>query len=277
MDARVRQHPAHRFLARGDPLRAFPAHRPLGPCDREAQLSLLRIEGLAKSFGGVAAVDDLSFAVEEGEILGLIGPNGSGQTTALNMLSGFLAPDAGRAWLAGEEVTAASTVSLARRGLLRMFQMTRVFARITAFDNLVTAGLARGLDQHEAGRRAEVLLDELTLGPVKYLDAGQLSGGQRKLLEFGMCFIEPPRLALLDEPFAAVHPVMRETMATFIRRRNQQGHTFLVVSHDMPIVVELCQRTVCMNAGRLIAVGLTRDVLREPAVIEAYLGSSADA
>jgi ABC-type branched-subunit amino acid transport system ATPase component len=240
-------------------------------------MSLLRTEGLTKHFGGVAAVEDLSFAVEEGEILGLIGPNGSGKTTALNLLSGFLAPDAGKVWLADEDVTATSTVSLARRGLLRMFQMTRVFARVSAFDNLLTAALARGLSEKEAEARATALLEELTLAPVKYLDAGQLSGGQRKLLEFGMCFIAPPRLALLDEPFAAVHPVMRETMARFIRRRNEQGHTFLVVSHDMPIVVDLCQRTVCMNAGRLIAFGPTREVLKETAVIEAYLGSGSHA
>jgi branched-chain amino acid transport system ATP-binding protein len=240
-------------------------------------VSLLRTAGLTKHFGGVAAVDDLSFAVEEGEILGLIGPNGSGKTTALNMLSGFLAPDAGRVWLGDEEVTRATPVALARRGLLRMFQMTRVFARMSAFDNLLTAGLARGLAEGAAAERAGALLDELTLTPVKYLDAGQLSGGQRKLLEFGMCFIAPPRIALLDEPFAAVHPVMRETMAGFIRRRNALGHTFLVVSHDMPIVVELCGRTVCMNAGRLIAAGPTREVLKESAVIEAYLGSGSHA
>jgi ABC-type branched-subunit amino acid transport system ATPase component len=240
-------------------------------------MSLLRTEGLTKHFGGVAAVDGLTFAVEEGEILGLIGPNGSGKTTALNMLSGFLAPDAGRVWLQDEEVTRMPTVALARRGLLRMFQMTRVFTRICAFDNLLTAGLARGLTESESGSRAEALLEELTLSGVKYLDAGQLSGGQRKLLEFGMCFIAPPRLALLDEPFAAVHPVMRETMAGFIRRRNAQGHTFLVVSHDMPIVVELCHRTVCMNAGKLIAAGPTREVLKDPAVIEAYLGSGSHA
>ena len=236
-------------------------------------MSLLRTEGLAKSFGGVAAVADLSLQVEEGEILGLIGPNGSGKTTALNMLSGFLAPDAGRVWLGGEEVTGQAPVKLARRGLLRMFQMTRVFARISAMDNLLTAGLARGLREREAGERAGALLEELTLAPVAFLDAGQLSGGQRKLLEFGMCFIAPPRIALLDEPFAAVHPVMRETMAAFIRRRNAQGHTFLVVSHDMPIVVELCARAACMNAGRLIAIGATREVLRNAAVIESYLGS----
>jgi len=240
-------------------------------------MSLLRTEGLTRHFGGVAAVEDLSLAVEPGEIFGLIGPNGSGKTTALNLLSGFLDPDRGRAWLAGEEVTRMKPAALARRGLLRMFQMTRVFPRICAFDNLLTAGLARGLDESESTRRATALLEELTLAPVQYLDAGALSGGQRKLLEFGMCFMEPPRIALLDEPFAAVHPVMRETMARFIRARNAQGHTFLVVSHDMPIVVELCGRAACMNAGRLIAVGATRDVLKDAAVIEAYLGSGTHA
>ena len=240
-------------------------------------MSLLRTEGLTRHFGGVAAVEDLSLAVEPGEIFGLIGPNGSGKTTALNLLSGFLDPDRGRAWLAGEEVTRMKPAALARRGLLRMFQMTRVFPRICAFDNLLTAGLARGLDESESTRRASALLEELTLAPVQYLDAGALSGGQRKLLEFGMCFMEPPRVALLDEPFAAVHPVMRETMARFIRARNAQGHTFLVVSHDMPIVVELCGRAACMNAGRLIAMGATRDVLKDAAVIEAYLGSGTHA
>lgn len=240
-------------------------------------MSLLRTEGLTKHFGGVAAVEDLALAVEAGEVFGLIGPNGSGKTTALNMLSGFLAPDRGRAWLGDEEVTRLKPAALARRGLLRMFQMTRVFPRICAFDNLLTAGLARGLAEAEATRRAGALIEELTLEPVRYLDAGQLSGGQRKLLEFGMCFMEPPRIALLDEPFAAVHPLMRETMARFIRSRNERGHTFLVVSHDMPIVVELCHRAACMNAGRLIAVGPTREVLKDAGVIEAYLGSGAHA
>ena len=240
-------------------------------------MSLLRTEGLTKHFGGVAAVEGLTLAVEEGEILGLIGPNGSGKTTALNMLSGFLRPDAGRVWLGDRDVTHATPSVLARQGVLRMFQMTRVFPRTSAFDNLLTAGLARGLPEAESVRRAHALIGELTLEPVRYLDAGQLSGGQRKLLEFGMCFIEPPRIALLDEPFAAVHPVMRETMARFIRARHAQGHTFLLVSHDMPIVVDLCQRAACMNAGRLIASGPTREVLSHPDVIEAYLGSGAHA
>ena len=238
-------------------------------------MSLLTITGLSKRFGGVAAVDDVSFAVEKGEILGLIGPNGSGKTTVLNMLSGFLRPNAGEVHFADEDVTRLSTVELARRGVLRMFQMTRVFVQITTLDNLLVAGMAMGLTEKEAGHRAQALLEELTLMPVQYLDAGQLSGGQRKLLEFGMCFIEPPKIALLDEPFAAVHPVMRETMATFIRRRNADGQTFVLVSHDMPIVVDLCQRSVCMNAGKVIAVGPTRSVLESTPVIEAYLGSSS--
>jgi ABC-type branched-subunit amino acid transport system ATPase component len=237
-------------------------------------MSLLAIEGLAKSFGGVAAVDRVAFDLREGEILGLIGPNGSGKTTVLNMLSGFLPPDAGRVSMRGQDITGVRPDRLARMGVLRMFQMTRVFTRTSAFDNLLTAGMARGLAETEATKRASSLVEELTLGPVQHLDAGQLSGGQRKLLEFGMCFIEPPLVAMLDEPFAAVHPVMRDVMAKFIRTRHAQGATFLLVSHDMPVVVDLCQRAVCMNAGRVIAAGGVHDVLRNHEVIEAYLGET---
>jgi ABC-type branched-subunit amino acid transport system ATPase component len=237
-------------------------------------VTLLAIEGLHRHFGGVAAVEGVSFDVHEGDILGLIGPNGSGKTTVLNMLSGFLPPHAGRVHMRQQDITGWQPDRLARQGVLRMFQMTRVFSRTSAFDNLLTAGMARGLSEAESTRRAQALLEELTLGPVQHLDAGQLSGGQRKLLEFGMCFIEPPVVALLDEPFAAVHPVMREVMARFIRARHAQGATFLLVSHDMPIVVDLCERAVCMNAGRVIAAGDIHSVLRDHDVIEAYLGES---
>ena len=237
-------------------------------------MSLLTIQGLGIRFGGVAAVDQVGFEVQAGEILGLIGPNGSGKTTLLNLLSGFLTPQAGSVRLGSEDITGWSAERLAQRGVLRMFQLTRVFTRMSAFDNLLTAGMARGLSEDESTQRARSLLAELTLEPVQYLDAGQLSGGQRKLLEFGMLFIEPPQLAMLDEPFAAVHPVMREVMARFIRSRHAQGATFLLVSHDMPIVVDLCQRAVCMNAGRVIAAGDIHAVLKNHDVIEAYLGNS---
>lgn len=239
-------------------------------------MSLLSVHNLTVHFGGVAAVDDVSFDLRAGEILGLIGPNGSGKTTVLNLLSGFLAPRSGRVRMGDDDITGLSANRLAQRGVLRMFQMTRVFSRMSAFDNLLTAGLARGVSERESQRRAEALVDELTLGPVQFLDAGQLSGGQRKLLEFGMCFIEPPRVAMLDEPFAAVHPVMREVMAAFIRKRHAQGSTFMLVSHDMPIIVDLCQRAVCMNAGKVIAAGDIHAVLKDHDVIEAYLGETPD-
>jgi branched-chain amino acid transport system ATP-binding protein len=192
------------------------------------------------------------------------------------VLSGHLQADAGEVRLDGRSVLGLDPTQLTRLGVLRMFQMTRVFNRVSAFDNLVVCGLALGLDEDQAGRRAVELLEELKLTHVMHLDGGQLSGGQKKLLEFGACFMVPPRVALLDEPFAAVHPTMKEIMATFIRQRNARGQTFVLVSHDMPVVVELCKRSVCMNSGKVLADGPTQQVLNDPAVIEAYLGADAE-
>jgi len=238
-------------------------------------VSCLTISGVGKSFGGLRAVDRVSFAVDNGELVGLIGPNGSGKTTLLNILSGHQPPDAGTVLLDGKPIQHLKPERIAQAGLLRMFQLTRVFRRMSALDNLLTAGRALGLTHRQAAARAEQLLDELTLERVSDLDAGQLSGGQQKLLEFGCCFMVPPRIALLDEPFAAVHPTMKETMAGYIRARYAEGQTFLIVSHDMPVIVELCPRTVCMNAGAVIADEATRAVLNDPVVIEAYLGGEA--
>ena len=158
---------------------------------------------------------------------------------------------------------------------MRTFQLTRVFPRMSVLDNLLVAGCALGLSPatrpssaHELSRRA------VAGARACDLDAGHLSGGQLKLLEFGCCFMVPPWIALLDEPFAAMHPTMKEIMAGFIRRRHAQGQTFMIVSHDMPVIVELCPRTVCMNAGAVIADESTRAVLSDPVVIEAYLGEA---
>lgn len=235
-------------------------------------MTLLRITGIEKRFGGLRAVDGAGMDIGEGELLGLIGPNGSGKTTLLNVLSGHLPADAGEVLLDGRKVLGMDPTRLARLGMLRMFQMTRVFTRVSALDNLIVCGLGMGLDEPRATARAIALLEELQLTSSMHLDGGQLSGGQKKLLEFGACFMVPPRLALLDEPFAAVHPVMKDIMSAFIQRRNGEGQTFVLVSHDMPIVVDLCPRAVCMNAGKVLADGPTQDVLRTPAVIEAYLG-----
>jgi branched-chain amino acid transport system ATP-binding protein len=238
-------------------------------------MPLLSIRHVSKSFGGVRALQDITFDVAPGELIGLIGPNGSGKTTLINILSGHQSADRGDVLLDGRSLLGLSPDRIAKRGVLRMFQLTRGFGRITALDNLLVTGRALGLDGVEAQKRAEQLLDELTLTRVMNLDARQLSGGQQKLLEFGSCFMVPPRLALLDEPFAAVHPTMRQIMADFVRRRHAQGQTFILVSHDMPIVMELCPRTVCMNAGTVIADEATRLVLDDAVVIEAYLGGHA--
>ena len=239
-------------------------------------MSCLEICGVARSFGGLRAVNGVSLAIGEGELVGLIGPNGSGKTTLLSIVSGHERPDDGEVLLDGRAIQGLPPERIARAGLLRMFQLTRVFRRMSTLDNLLTTGRALGLAQRQAAARADQLLDELSLSRVRDLDAGQLSGGQQKLLEFGCCFMRPPRVALLDEPFAAVHPAMKEIMAGYVRARHAAGQAFLVVSHDMPVIAELCPRTVCMNAGAVIADAATRAVLREPAVIEAYLGGEAE-
>jgi len=238
-------------------------------------MSLLAIRNVMKHFGGIVAVEDVSFDIEAGELVGLIGPNGSGKTTLLNMLSGHLRPNAGAILLDGTPCQGLKPEKLAHRGLTRMFQLTRIFPRLNVVDNLLVAGRALGLSARQAQETIETLLEELRLTHVRHLDAGQLSGGQMKLLEFGACFMVAPKIALLDEPFAAVHPVMKEIMSGFIRTRHEAGQTFLLVSHDMPVVVELCPRAVCMNAGRVIADAPTRAVLSDPPVIEAYLGGQA--
>ncbi len=238
-------------------------------------MTCLSIDGVNRSFGGLKALDHVTFTVNAGELVGLIGPNGSGKTTLLNILSGYLAADSGEVYLDGRPIAGLRPEVLARLGVLRMFQLTRVFPRMSVLDNLLVAGSALGLSETEADRRARALIEELALTRMMHLDAGHLSGGQRKLLEFGSCFMVPPRIALLDEPFAAVHPTMKEIMADVIRRRHAAGQTFLLVSHDMPVIVELCPRAICMNAGAVIADERTRAVLTDPVVIEAYLGEAA--
>lgn len=240
-------------------------------------MSRVAIDSVVKSFGGLRAVAGVSFGLGEGELVGLIGPNGSGKTTLLSLVSGHETPDGGRILLDGREIQGLSPTRIARAGLMRMFQLTRIFRRMSALENLLATGRALGLSHAKAGARADQILEELGLTRVRDLDGGQLSGGQQKLLEFGCCFMVPPRIALLDEPFAAVHPTMKEIMAGYIRRRHAEGQAFLVVSHDMPVVAELCVRTVCMNAGSVIADGPTREVLSDRKVIEAYLGGEGEA
>ena len=237
-------------------------------------MSYLTFDGVSKRFGGLQAVASVSFQVQRGELLALIGPNGSGKTTLLNILSGYYAPDSGSIALEDTAIHGLKPDQVSHRGFARMFQLTRVFRRMSVMDNLLVAGCAAGLDHSGALERAARITRDLGLSHLNDEDAGRLSGGQQKLLEFGGCFMGEPRVVLLDEPFAAIHPSMKEILARYIRLKHDEGQTFIIVSHDIPAVLELCPRAVVMNAGELIADDATARVLNDERVIEAYLGGT---
>jgi branched-chain amino acid transport system ATP-binding protein len=234
--------------------------------------SLVSITNLTKRFGSNVAVDRVSFSLGAGELVGLLGPNGSGKTTVLNMMSGLLNPDGGSIDLDGVSLAGQTADRIARAGMIRMFQLTRVYAEMTVLENLLTSGFAMGLDRRRATERADELLTDLKILKYRNAFASDLSGGQQKLLEFACCFMRQPKIALLDEPFAAIHPTMRQTLAEYIRSTNKAGQAYLIVSHDMPIVKDLCPRAICLAAGSVLADGPTDTVLSDPAVVEAYLG-----
>jgi branched-chain amino acid transport system ATP-binding protein len=233
---------------------------------------LLALSHLHKSFGGISAVADVTLDLAPGELVGLIGPNGSGKTTLLNLVTGFYPPERGRVGLSGDDITGHRPNQIFRAGVVRMFQQVRVFRRLTALQNLEIPGRTAGLTAGAARRRAHGVLARLGLGPHADDEVGALSGGQQKLVEFGGCFMPQPKLVVLDEPFAAIHPTLKQVMVDVIGERHAAGQAFMVVSHDIPAIMRLCPRTVCMNAGAIIADGPTEQVMADRAVVEAYLG-----
>jgi ABC-type branched-subunit amino acid transport system ATPase component len=240
---------------------------------------LLEIEGLTKRFGGIVAVDGCSFSVDTGSITGLIGPNGSGKTTVLNMLSGYLPSDAGSMQFDGKRIGRPDPTAMYRRGMSRTFQRARVLPEIDVLDNLLVAAPKRGIavwGMSKANRAtvdyAMTLLEEFKLIRLAEAKAGELSYGQQKLLEFATVLMGQPRLVLLDEPTAGVNHVMVDLMTDRIREFHAQGLTFLVIEHNMEFVMSLCDPVVVLDHGKKLFAGTPDEVQQNHLVLDAYLG-----
>lgn len=230
---------------------------------------MLSIKNLSKNFGGIAALKECSFEVEENSICGLIGPNGSGKTTLFNLLTGVHRCDSGEVHLKGEEITNLKTHEVVRRGVGRTFQITRVFTKMTAFENLMVASPEAG----RAEEKALQLLEFVNLLELRDEYAGNLSFGQQKLLEFARVLMLEPELLLLDEPLAGINPTMKLRLAGLIKHLQKKGKTFLIVEHDIRAIMDLCEKLVVLDHGEKIAEGLPEEIREDERVIEAYFGA----
>ena len=242
-------------------------------------MAILTAHNVSKAFGGIQALHDCSLTVEEGTITGLIGPNGSGKTTLFNVMTGYERADSGEIHFNGAAITGATPDRVFALGLGRTFQLTRIFPRLSVLENMHVAAQRQGLRAQlrrwgaaDERRRAEDLLEFVGIARLKNLPAGNLSYGQKKLLEFAFILIAEPRVILLDEPAGGVNPTMLNYLAERVRALNKRGVTFLVVEHNMEFVMGLCDTVNVMHRGRAIAAGTPAEVRGNPAVLEAYLG-----
>jgi branched-chain amino acid transport system ATP-binding protein len=215
----------------------------------------------------------VDFVVAEGDLVGLIGPNGSGKTTLINMLTGHLEPDGGEVWVRGARVSGRPPHVYAAMGMARTFQLTQLFGRMTVLENMLVPGLTRPHSTWAGvAGRARGYLELLSLSHVEQLPARNLSGGQQKLLELGRCLMLEPAVVFLDEPFAGVHPRLRDELIKQIRQLHQAGRTFVVVDHDMESILRISRRLVVMARGSKIADGEPDAVRANQTVLAAYAG-----
>ncbi len=244
-------------------------------------MALLEIEKLSKHFFHFPALTDVSLTVEPGELLGIIGPNGSGKTTLFNCVTGVFEPTAGRVRFKDHEITGLRPDAVCKRGIARTFQLIQLFPQMTVLENMLMAAqekegtlLSRLLlrEGAAASERALALLDYLNIAQVRNNLAANLSYGQQKLLDFGMALMSQPEVILLDEPLAGVNPTMIRALVGYIEELNARGHTFLVIEHNMEIVMSLCRRIVVLSQGHQIAEGTPDEVADNPLVLDAYFG-----
>lgn len=252
---------------------------------------MIEIDRISRAFGGLQAVRDVSFTVAPGSITGLIGPNGAGKTTLFNIIAGAIPPDSGHIRLQGEDITGLPTHKLFHKGLVRTFQIPHEFSRMTvrenlmlvparqAGENLLKSWLRWGkvIEQdHEILQRADEVLDFLEIGHLRDELAGNLSGGQKKLLDLGRTMMTDAKAVLLDEPGAGVNRTLLGKLAEAIERLNKErGYTFCVIEHDMDLIARLCDPVMVMANGELIASGDMATLRENPEVREAYLGTGA--
>src|SRR5215468_8573290 len=250
-------------------------------------MTLLSVTGIAKHFGGVVALDGADLAVEPGTITGLIGPNGAGKTTLFNVVSGLIRPDAGRVVLDGQDITGWRPDRIARRGMVRTFQIARGFPLLTVMENLLVYGahqpgeemalvfLARrraAAAERALVERARAVAARLNLEVVLDARANEISGGQKKLLEIGRALMAEPKLVLLDEPIAGVNPTLAAEIGEHLKALVREGITILLIEHHMDMVARLCDRVIVMAEGRHLAEGSFAEMAADRRVQEAYMG-----
>ncbi len=248
---------------------------------------LLEIRNLIMRFGGLTAVDALSFQVEKGTIHGLIGPNGAGKTTTFNMISGFYKPTEGEIILRGEPITGLQMHEVAHRGLVRTFQHSTLFAELTVLENALVGthmefpptimGALTGADAHDrsgADARAREALEFFGLGEFTDNLAGDLPHGHQRALGMAVALTCRPDIMLLDEPFTGMNPEETKQMMELMRKLKESGVTLLLVEHDMHAIMGLCDQITCMSFGKFLAEGGPKEIRNHPDVIEAYLGGA---
>jgi branched-chain amino acid transport system ATP-binding protein len=236
-------------------------------------MEFLEVDQVHKYFGGIPALQGVSLRVEKGKIHGVIGPNGAGKTTMFNVINGVYSPDEGTVIFKTREITGLKPNQIAAMGIGRTFQVARVFNEMTLMENMMVPLIPRRVSKTDGEKRALELLEMAGLTHLRNQLAVEISGGQKKLLEFMRTMMADPEVILLDEPFAGVNPGLIERLIDITFELNKSREkTFLLISHDIPSVMKLCKNLTVLSAGTTIAEGISEKVRHDPAVIDAYLG-----